>query len=206
MTIPDTGRAGRPDGIVLAGGAGRRMGRPKATVPLGESLLVEWAVAALEARCERVIVVARPEIALPPIGAEVIFDRPGPDCPLVALATGLAACRADDVIVLACDLPFAGPLLDALLDQPPGRAVAGHSGGRIQPLCARYPRVAALRVADDLIETGDLRARGPAVALDAEAVDDRWGALANLNTPDDLAYAATRVTSRAQAGWSPPCS
>lgn len=206
MTTPGNGHAGRPDGIVLAGGAGRRMGRPKATVPLGGSLLVERAVAALEPRCDRVVVVARPEIALPPIGAEVIFDRPGPDCPLVALATGLAACRADDVIVLACDLPFADPLLDALIEQPLGRAVAGRSHGRIQPLCARYPRVAALRAADELIDAGDLRARGPAVALDAEVVDDRWGALANLNTPGDLTCAAARLRSRAQAGWSPPCS
>jgi molybdopterin-guanine dinucleotide biosynthesis protein A len=199
MTAPGPDRA-TPDGIVLAGGPGRRMGHPKATVRLGDLTLVEHAVDLLRPRCARVVVVTREEIALPPLAVDVIVDRPGPDCPLVALATGLAATGTRDVLVLACDLPFAAPLLDALLDAPPGRAVVGRSGGHIQPLCARYPRAEALRAADDLLAAGRLPARGPALALEAHSVDDRWGALVNLNTPADLAHAAARAARAVKAG------
>ena len=189
-----------PDGIVLAGGPGRRMGRPKATVRLGDLTLVERAVDLLRPRCARVVVVSRRDIALPELDVEVVFDRSGPDCPLVALATGMGATGAQDVLVLACDLPFAGPLLDALLETPPGRAVVGRADGHIQPLCARYPRAAALRVADALLKAGQLPARGPALALGADSIEDRWGALANLNTPAELAHAEGRAGRMVQAG------
>ncbi len=187
------------DGIVLAGGPGVRMGRPKASARLGGRTLVERAVGMLESRCATVRVVARPGIPLPPLDVEVLFDIPGPDCPLVGMATGLAACTADDVLVLACDLPFAAPMLEALLAAPPGRATVGRADGHIQPLCGRYPRVAALAVARALIDAGRMRATGPARLLDAVALDDRWGALANLNTPADLARAARAVASPVQA-------
>lgn len=181
-----------PAGIVLAGGAGRRMGTPKAAVHLAGRPLVQHALALLGARCAQVVVVARPETPLGPLPAPVVHDRPGPAGPLGALATGLAAVDADRVLVLACDLPFAAPLLDALLAHPGEGAVVGRSAGHIQPLCARYPRRATLAEAERLLGAGDHRARGPALALDAATIDDRWGALANLNTPDDLRLAAAR--------------
>lgn len=190
----------KPDGIVLAGGPGRRMGRPKATVQMGGLTLVERAIDLLRPRCARVVVVSRRDVALPALDVDVLFDRPGPDCPLVALATGLAATETDDVLVLACDLPFAGPLLDALLGAPARRAVVGRADGHIQPLCARYPRAAALRAADALLQAGELPARGPAFALGADSVDDTWGALANLNTPAELAHATARAGHAVQAG------
>lgn len=202
--MPQRGRTahGAPtlDGIVLAGGPGSRMGGPKACRRLGDSTLVERAVGMLAPHCRTVRVVARVDVPLPPLDVEVLFDMPGPDCPLTGIATGLAASTADDVLVLACDLPFAAPMLGALAAAPPGRAAIGRAEGRIQPLCARYPRAAALEAARDLLEAGRLRADGPALRLDADAVDDRWGALANLNTPDDLARAARLVASADQAG------
>lgn len=185
----------RPDGIVLAGGRGARMGRPKALIMFGEKTLAENAVALLHTRCARVVVVARPEVPLSVPPATVVMDRPGPRGPLTALATGLAATAADDVLVLACDLPFAGPMLDALRALPPGRAAVGvDADGHIQPLCARYPRLRALATIEELIAAGDLRARAAAAALAAHRVDDRWGALANLNTAADLERAVARLS------------
>ena len=142
---------GRPDGLVLAGGAGRRFGRPKATVILDGRTLVERAVAALAPHCGRVLVVGRPEVPLP---LASIDDEPGPDCPLNALATGLAALDADEVLVLACDLPSAGPVLERLVVAP---SVAVDPDGRLQPLCARYPRVATLAAARRLLAEGNRR-------------------------------------------------
>jgi molybdopterin-guanine dinucleotide biosynthesis protein A len=46
-----------------------------------------------------------------------------------------------------------------------------------------------LTAARDLLEAGVLRAQALAEALDAERIEDRWGALHNVNTPADLAAA-----------------
>ena len=68
---------GLPDGCVLAGGAGRRFGRPKAGVRLGDRTLVERAVGALLPRCGRVVVVSRPEGAteFKPLKARWVVER-----------------------------------------------------------------------------------------------------------------------------------
>lgn len=190
-----------PDGIVLAGGSGTRMGHPKAPLRFGDRTLAENAVALLHARCGHVVVVSRPEVALPALPTTVVMDRPGPRGPLTALATGLAATAADDVLVLACDMPFAGPMLDALGQVSPGRTAVGVDvDGHVQPLCARYPRLRALAAIEELLAAGDRRARAPAAVLGALRIDDRWGALANLNTSADLEHAVARITRRGHAG------
>lgn len=177
------------DGAVLAGGPGRRLGRPKAGATLAGSTLVERAVEALRARCDEVIVVSRPEVALPALAARVVHDRPGPDAPLTAIATALAELRAPDVLVLACDLPLAGPALDALLSAPPGAAVAAAQDGSLQPLCARYPRAAALAACERLLAADRLAARGLLDALGALGIEAPGDALLNVNAPADLARA-----------------
>jgi molybdopterin-guanine dinucleotide biosynthesis protein A len=178
-----------PDGIVLAGGAGRRLGEPKAAARLGGLTLVERAVAALAPRCRRVVVVTRPGVPLPALPVPVVEDRPGPPCALLALATGLGAVDADDVLVLACDLPLAEPLLDALLAAPAGTAVAGAADGDAQPLCARYPRADALAAAERLLASGARAARGLLDAVGARLVEAEGPALLNVNAPADLARA-----------------
>ena len=171
---------GRPDGVVLAGGAGARFGRPKATVVLEGRTLVERAVAALAPLCERVVVVGRPEVPLP---VPSVDDRPGPDCPLNALATGLAAVSADEVLVLACDLPGAGPVLARLVAAP---SAAVDPDGRAQPLCARYPRAAALAAADGLLAAGTLRLLPLLEILRATLVPAGADELHNVTVPGDL--------------------
>ena len=170
----------RPDGLVLAGGAGVRFGRPKATAVLGGQTLVERAVAALAPLCGQVVVVGRPEVALP---VPSVDDRPGPDCPLNALATGLAAVTADDVLVLACDLPGAAPVLARLVDAP---SVAVDPDGRAQPLCARYPRLPALTAADRLLAGGTLRLLVLLEVLGATPVPATAAELHNVTYAGDL--------------------
>ena len=179
----------RPDGLVLAGGPGRRAGEPKAALVLAGRTLVERAVDLLLPRCGRVIVVSRAGVALPPLVVPVVLDRPGPDAPLVGLATGLAALDARDVIVLACDLPLAGPALDVLQQTPASTAVVAAEAGRAQPLCARYPRAPALQACDRRIARGALAAMGLVDELGAAVVEVPAGSLLNVNTAQDLARA-----------------
>jgi len=170
----------RPDGLVLAGGRGARFGRPKATVVLDGLTLVERAVTALTPHCGRVLVVGRPDVPLP---VPSVDDRPGPDCPLNALATGLAALKAEEVLVLACDLPGAGPVLQRLAAAP---SVAVDPAGRVQPLCARYPRAAALVAAEELLAAGTLRLLPLLDHLGAVPVPASLAELRNVTFPDDL--------------------
>ena len=188
--------ARRPDGCVLAGGAGRRFGRPKADVLLAGRSLVERAIDALSERCGEVIVVARPGVSLPPLAVRVLHDRPGPDAPLVAVATGLAALAGEEVVVLGCDLPFAGPLLDELIAAPAGVAVVGTVGGRPQPLCARYPRERALAACERLLAAQALPVRGLLDAVGALGIEATGDALLNVNTPADLARAEAVLVRR----------
>lgn len=177
-------------GIVLAGGAGRRMGTPKAIVRLGDRTLVEHAVAILHPHCARVLVVSRPEVPLPPLEAEVLMDGPGPDAPLTGIATGLLASDTDQVVVLACDLPHAAPLVARMLaaaDDPARAVVAADPDGRDQPLCAVYPRGAALARARELLEAGRPAAMGLLRGLDVVRVAAGGDELLNLNTPEDRA-------------------
>ena len=170
----------RPDGVVLAGGAGTRFGGPKATAVLGGETLVERAVRSLEGHCGRVVVVGRPGVPLPVASLD---DRPGPDCPLNALATALAALEADEVLVLACDLPGAASVLFRLTSAP---SVAVDPDGRAQPLCARYPRRQALAAADRLLAGGDLRMMALLDALRATPVPATAEELHNVTFPADL--------------------
>lgn len=183
-----------PGGVVIAGGAGTRMGRPKAGVRLGGRALVDGAVDLLRARCADVVVVTRPGVPPPSPPARAVTDRPGPACVLAAIATGLDAIRADRAVVLACDLPFAAALVDDLLAVrgDPAAVVARDAHG-VQPLCAVYARGAALRAAGRLLATGERRARALPAALRAVEVLDRRDALVNLNTPEELVAARARL-------------
>ncbi len=173
-------------GVVLAGGGGRRFGGPKAGVVLAGVTLVERAVGMLVERCADVVVVTRPGVVLPRLTARVVFDRPGLDAPLAAVATGLAALDSDVCVVLACDLPFAAPVVDRLLAAPAGAAVAVDAGGRAQPLCARYPRVETLAVCERLLAGGAAAMRDLLDVLDQTPVAADDGELLNVNTPADL--------------------
>ncbi len=186
--------AGHPmlSGIVLAGGAGRRMGRPKGPVVVGGVAMAQAAADLLRMHCDEVIVVGRRGIPLPPLDVPVYMDRPGPDAPLTGMATGLGATACDDVIVLACDLPFAAPVVATLAAMPVGTAAVACAHGRPQPLCARYPRVPALAVADALLAAGRLPAMGLVRALAAARVTVPDDVLLNLNTQDDLRAARRR--------------
>ncbi len=185
-------------GIVVAGGSGRRFGEPKAAAQLGGQTLVERAVGDLRARCVDVVVVSRPGVLLPPMDVTVVHDDPGPDAPIVGLATGLRHLTTQNCLVLACDIPFAAPILDRLCSHPLGHAVvASDRSGRAQPLLARYPRAEALTAATRRIASGELTLQALVTELGATLIVGSDDELLNINTPDDLARAEALL---AQAG------
>lgn len=150
--------------------------------------LVARAVETLNELCDEVVVIGRAEVALPPLGVAVFTDAPGPACVLNAMVTGLAALVDDEVLVLACDLPAAAPLLGRLMGVPlSGDAmVPTDPAGRPQPLAARYRRRETLAVGTALLAADDRRVLALLGHLDVALIPASAVELRNLNTPADL--------------------
>jgi molybdenum cofactor guanylyltransferase len=179
-------------GAVLAGGRGARLGGAKATAELDGRPLAAHAAAALGAVADLVVVVAKLATELPPgLELEVWHDDAEgfhPRHGIERALRGAAERGAATALVLAVDLPFAGPpLLRRLLAAGPPAVAA--LDGRLQPLCAAYPAgaLAVLRAAppdEPLTRTiGRLR---PALVRAAPSE------LLNINTPGDLMSARER--------------
>ena len=98
-------------GVVLAGGASRRMGRDKATCRvLPRRTMVETTVDVLAHRCAPVFVIAAPGQPLPELAAATILrDEVRGVGPLLATGRGLRAALeagADRAFVCAVDMPL----------------------------------------------------------------------------------------------------
>jgi molybdopterin-guanine dinucleotide biosynthesis protein A len=191
--------AQRPDaigGLLLTGGASRRMGEDKALIEVGGRRLVDHAAALLTAVADPVIEVGPGWSGLPAVRE----DPPGSG-PLAALGAGAAALRAaghnGPVLVLAVDMPRVGVELLRFLAGRPGAATAvPRAGGHPQPMCARYgPDVLAAvderlagggRSLRDLLET--LAGSGAVSWVEPEEWAPVAGpdAFADVDTPEDL--------------------
>jgi molybdopterin-guanine dinucleotide biosynthesis protein A len=176
--------------LVLAGGASRRMGRPKALLPVGGSTLVEWLVGRLAPAFDHLLVAARDPGQLPPGLRPWLVADLHPGCgPLAGVEAGLAASPHDTLVAVACDMPrvtapFAGRLADTATAEPLD-AVVPRLDGRPEPACAAYRRSAAGPIAAAL-SAGRLRAADALADLRVRWLDDEDpGLFANLNTPAD---------------------
>ncbi|MCV7224188.1 molybdenum cofactor guanylyltransferase [Mycolicibacterium elephantis] len=184
--------------IILAGGASRRMGRDKATLPWDGATLVEHMVSIVKPRCEPVFVVAAPGQALPELDAEVLRDEARGYGPLLATGRGLRAAAEAGVelaFVSAVDLPL---LTVELIDQLVAPAVALGADvvlpwdGRTHYLAGIYRTSLADRV-DALVAAGERSMRALANTVDTQrVVMSRQRALTNVNTPADLAAVRSR--------------
>ena len=185
---------------VLAGGASRRMGRPKAALPYGGSTLLEFQTTKLAALFDEVLIVAREEPAFPAGPARVVLDEGPARAAIHGLIRALEEAE-DRIFVLAVDHPAVTPVLLRAIAyrslEGDAAAVVPRAGGRLQPLAAVWRR-RCLDAARRRLRAGDLSLQGLAREVGAEIFDEsEWSALdpsgaafANLNTLDD--YAAHR--------------
>jgi molybdopterin-guanine dinucleotide biosynthesis protein A len=181
-------------GVVLAGGAGSRMGGGKVTRELAGRPLIAYPAAALQGVCERVAIVAKREAELPELeNVELWDDEPAePRHPLTGIVHALE--RADEpVLVCAADMPFLTPqalntLVAAGGSAPAAVAVAG---GVLQPVLGLYAPQALdmLRQAEpDAPLTRTVEALEPVrVALPPPLVR-------SVNTPEELAAAEAELS------------
>jgi molybdopterin-guanine dinucleotide biosynthesis protein A len=183
-------------GAVLAGGASRRMGAPKAGVMLGGRPLLSYPLAAVRDAGLEPVVVAKSGSALPPLQVERWDEPAEPIHPLAGIVAALQRAGGRPVLAVACDLPFVTAELLAALAARPAPLVVPEVGGRLHPLLARWDPVlmhdltAALARQAPLYEVVDqLRAERV-----GEAALRRFGdparLLFNVNDPADLERAA----------------
>jgi molybdopterin-guanine dinucleotide biosynthesis protein A len=178
--------------VVLAGGASRRMGRDKATLPYEGKTLVEHMVSVVSPRCSPVFVIAAPGQPLPTLQADVLRDEVRGVGPLLATGRGLRA-AADAGVKLAFVCAVDMPLLSSdLIDELAGPAVRLGADvvlpwdGRDHYLAGVYRTSLADRV-DALVAAGERSMRALVDTVDTQRiVMPEQPSLTNVNTAADL--------------------
>ena len=196
-----------PVGVVLAGGASRRMGQDKALLRLGAGpTLLERTVATIQAAGLREVALSVStaergrtlQQAVPAVaGLKLVVDTWPGRGPLAALHAALSAFPHHPVLLMACDMPrLPVAALRALLEEPrDADAVVPRVVGWDQPLAALYGP-ACLPLTTRLLQQGRLAMRDllAAPGLRVRFLDDTRLARAsvpaaafdNVNTPADL--------------------
>lgn len=174
--------------LVLAGGAGRRMGRPKAWLEVGETTLLRWMVERhAPAFSEVVVSFAEPEQLAEHVPYRLVFDRKRSAGPLAGIEAGLLVARHDVTFAIACDMPYV--TLDvaeiAVAAARGCDAAMPRVGDRPEPVCAAYRR-SALPALTAALDAGRLKASDVVEGLDVtwlEGLDPDL--FRSLNTPED---------------------
>ncbi len=184
---------------VLAGGAGTRMGIPKARLTIQGQPILSWLMARWRWDGPTLLVTS-PGRSRPP-GADS-FDREAVDAvadqgPLLGMATALQAIQTDLVVIATCDMPMVRQehllwLPKQLLEHPERLGVflqlrtAQDKQVEPFPCTLRKSAIGSLR---DLLESEQRSVRALAESPDFLPISpENWAAETwmNLNRPDDL--------------------
>lgn len=183
-----------PTGIVLAGGASRRMGRDKAFMTLEGRPMIQVVIERLQLVCGEVIIVSDDAGPYRGFGVQVVTDRFRGVGVLGGLHAGLAAASRDVTLAVGCDMPFIRPsVLRAFSIWVQGYDVALlRHNGHVEPLHGAYRRT-CLPAIEAVLRAGRRRIVSffPQVRVRTVApeeiipMDPELESFRNLNTPDD---------------------
>ena len=194
-----------PLGVILAGGASRRFGAPKAMARVGGRRIVDRVRDALAAAVPDLVVSANDPGLFAELGLPVrADDLPGHGALSGIHAALRKACARgrSGALVVACDLPWiSGAVLRLIADRAAADevdAVVPESGGPrgVEPLCAWYS-VRCIPEVERMIGEGERRVhrlpervRTGVIPLDdIRRIADPRILFQNVNTPDDLRQA-----------------
>ena len=191
-------------GAILAGGQGRRMGgADKALVRLAGRPLIAHVIERLEPQVERLALCANGDAArLARYGLPVLPDQTlsqGPLSGILAALDWAAPLGATHLVTAPTDAPFLPPdLTPRLLLASDTTPAVARSAGNDHPTFGLWP-VGCRDALRAFLASGaktSIRAFADAHhAARADFPDD--GAFTNLNTPEDLATAETRIAGAA---------
>ncbi len=174
---------GSSTGVVLCGGASRRMGTDKATMEVaGRPMALLVADALRGAGVGRVVALGEPA----PKELEILPDHHRGGGPLAAIVGALE--QLGDLVVCPCDVPqitsagVAAILAGAMSSCAP---VVLARSTRPEPLIGFY-RTEALPVLRAAWETGERSVRGALASLDVDHIGIGAHEVVNVNAPGDL--------------------
>jgi molybdopterin-guanine dinucleotide biosynthesis protein A len=179
-------------GIVLAGGAGRRMGGRKSERLLAGRPLASYPAAALAEVCERVALVGEgPELP----GVELWDDEPAePRHPLTGIVHALERADGNPILVCAADMPFVEPgTLRAIATAASDSVAVAVTGNRLQPVLALYtpaalPALMRAEPGEPLTRTVE---RLDPIRIEVPAAQAR-----SIDTPEQLAEAEDELRAQ----------
>lgn len=193
----------QPLGVLLAGGAGRRIGGEKTLVELNGRPLLHYPLVVLREVLAEVVVVCKEHTPLPILtGMAAVWCEPDERShPLIGVTTALriVADEGRGVLVCAGDMPLitaevVRSILAGARDSASAPAVVARAGGRLQPLLALYrPEALAVLDARDPDESATVVVERMAPAV-VEIDDER--ALFNVNVPEDVLTASALLAER----------
>ena len=172
------------------------MGRAKAWLEVGDTILLRWVADRLAPEFEEVLVsFAEPEQLEQPIPYRVVFDRKPGAGPMAGVEAGLMAAHRDPVFVIACDMPFVTPDVAALTVAAARTcdAAVPRIADRAEPACAAY-RKSALPIISAALDSGQRRAADILAGLDVTWLEDiEPDVVRSVNTPDEFLRFQTKV-------------
>jgi molybdopterin-guanine dinucleotide biosynthesis protein A len=188
-------------GVLLVGGASRRFGSPKPLAVLGDKTLALHAWDAL-GWCDERLAVGKRGDALP-LPFPLHDDASSVRAPLAGLVAGLRIASHDVVVALPVDCPMMTPSDLRQLASACDDAAVPQTG----PLPGAYRR-RVLPLLEQRLAEGQLSLRDALASASVRVVSLAATALANVNTPDDLAaleasFARNREFAEQSAGEKP---
>jgi molybdenum cofactor guanylyltransferase len=184
---------------ILAGGQARRLGgiEKSALLVRGTSIL-DRQLAVLRSLTPNIMIIASDEHRYQDAGVPVVRDCIRGAGSIGGLYTALMAAPTEQLVVMACDMPFlTAPFLTRLAALGDGADAAIPRDARgLHPICAAWSRRSAPHLRGR-IDAGRLRILDALEGLDVREMDPRELArfdpdgrlLLNVNTPDDYARA-----------------
>ncbi|MGD8633078.1 MAG: molybdenum cofactor guanylyltransferase [Anaerolineales bacterium] len=181
---------------IQAGGQSSRMGRDKALVKLNGRPLIEHVIERTRGLGEDLLITTNDPERLEYLGIRLVGDRSPGAGALHGLATALQAAEGEDVLLLACDAPFAnrGLLEYIIAHRHQGDVIIPEHAGRYEPLQALYNRSRCLPAVDEALRSGEKRMISyfssvrvyPIGAKIIRQFDKAGVSFFNINTEDDL--------------------
>lgn len=187
------------NGVILAGGLSKRMGRDKGLLEIDGKTAVEILYEKMLPVCENIFLVTNVPEKYQQFaeanGIRVLVDEIKQMGPLSGIHAALGETRTDYNLVIACDMPYADPRCfmeycyqNAVLDGGYQLIIAKTSDGRIQPLHALYHKNSRDQIEQLLLNQEQKASRLPdylhTYILSIESSDERM--FQNINTPEEF--------------------
>ncbi|HBK46705.1 MAG TPA: molybdenum cofactor guanylyltransferase [Xanthomonadaceae bacterium] len=190
-------------GLVLAGGASRRMQRDKAYIAYGDAPQLERAYRLLAPFVDRCFVSVRSIQRDDPLRSRfpLIVDGVQDGGPAAGILAALEHDPLAGWLVVACDLPLLDQetlarLVASRFEEGDATAYLSEADGQFEPLCAIWEASSRATLAA-CIARQDASPRRALAQLRVRPVQTgRHDALANANTPEDVLRIRTAIASR----------